>query len=192
MAVVLYYRGELWRRNKFLVLITGYALGCELFFVVLASSQINTLGLSSLVPLLDFLVCMLALAGLMKGPLWTRPVLVLSVGYFICAAVECNLYLLERSYPVTDTYGNLLRIGICLYAFYDLTEHPQGADLLRVPLFYFNTGLLVYSSGTLFLFAMMNQLMHVFSLSWLLHAPLSIFFYYMLAKSMVCLVQTKS
>lgn len=134
----------------------------------------------------------MAIARMMNRKLITTPLVLLSAVYFLCGFTEFSIYGFERGYAVTDTYGNLLRMGIGLYAFYDLMETPQGPDLTRVPLFYFNTGLFVYCSGTLFLYALQEKLLQVFPMSWLLHVTLSIFFYLMLTKAILCIVQTKS
>lgn len=175
-----------------MLLITVYAFLSEVLHASLAFMHINNHWQGSLSPLLDYVLSTMAIARMMNRKLINTPVILLSAVYFLCAWAEFSIHGVERGYAFTDTYGNLLRMGIGLYAFYDLMETPQGTDLSRVPLFYFNTGLFVYCAGNLFLDAMFQKLVQVFPLALLVHAPLSIFFYLMLTKSMLCIVQTKS
>jgi len=82
------------------------------------------------------------------------------------------------------TTESVLLMLYSLIAFFHLIQNPVYPNILKAPLFWFNTAILLYFSGNLFLFVFSNYLQsHYAKVSpalWGIHSLLNIVFYFLI------------
>jgi hypothetical protein len=83
------------------------------------------------------------------------------------------------------TAASVLLMIYSLFTFYHIMENPVHLNILSTPLFWFNTAILVYFSGCLFLFIFSNYLedhyAKVFHIAWGVNSILNITFNLLIA-----------
>jgi len=83
------------------------------------------------------------------------------------------------------TTESILFMIYSLFAFFHLLQNPVYDNVLAAPLFWFNTAILTYFSGNLFLFVFSNYLENHFAkvspALWGIHSLLNIVFYFLIS-----------
>lgn len=110
----------------------------------------------------------------------------IGIGVFIAlAAFDLYLHGFNSIDNISLTTECILLMLYALITFFHLIKTPVHDNILAVPLFWFNTAILTYFSGNLFLFVFSNYIEKHFAMVspalWGIHSLLNIVFYLLLS-----------
>jgi len=149
----------------------------ELLCVYLSSLRINNLFLFHANSFLEFVFYPLILSFILKNKIFQYTIII-SITSFLIFAIF-NIYLWE---PLTAFNTNtravegILMIAFCIYFYFDLFLKTEVVKLSTYPYFWLVSGLLIYFSGTLFLYLYANQIVKSTNITyWIIHSILNIF-----------------
>jgi len=105
--------------------------------------------------------------------------------FFGIAAFDLYLNGFNSIDNISLTAECILLMIYSLFAFFHLLQNPVYDNILSAPLFWFNTAILTYFSGNLFLFVFSNYLENHFAkvspALWGIHSLLNIVFYFLIS-----------
>lgn len=179
LIVAIYNRNKLDYPLKYLSYLIYFSACIEIISAILWWQEENNLPLLHIFVVVEFiLIGWMYQLHLYK--LYNRyliPVLIVAFSIF---SIINSLFI--QSIYTFNTYarpiGNLLFIIFAISYYYKLLKELKIRYLERNPMFWINTGILIYFSGSLFLFIFSNYLLkqtQLNNLFWSIHAGLNVF-----------------
>jgi len=105
--------------------------------------------------------------------------------FLAVAAVDLYINGINSMDDLSLTIESIILMVYAILAFFRLIQNPVYENILATPLFWFNTGILTYFSGNLFLFIFSNYIQSHFAkvspALWGIHSMLNITFYILIS-----------
>lgn len=102
------------------------------------------------------------------------------IDYFFLAGIH-------KFFSFSQTIESFILIGVSIFGLYDIMKHSTDFFIQKIPQFWLNAGILVYSVSTIFVFAMENFLRSEGSNLWVIQSVMNMVFNLLLSKSILCL-----
>ncbi len=181
-----------WKKRQFLdkkentllvLLILSFVL--EIIIFTLHRFHINNLFVSRINGIMEFVLISFFMSESFRRSILSKGIKIFN--FIFLGVVVYDLYLngFNSIDNISLTTECILLMIYSIITFFHLIKNPVHDNILSVPLFWFNTAILTYFSGNLFLFVFSNYIEnHFASVSpalWGIHSGLNIVFYLLIS-----------
>lgn len=191
MVWIYWYKSLRKRGDYFFAFITTSAV-VEVVGTILYARHLSNVWLFYPAIVIEFSLLALSIDQLLysKTPRWILWSMIGAVLAVVCidyrfVSGELNFFSLSQ------TVESLFLIGIGVYALSDTLQNPKEIYFQKSPLFWLATAVIVYSVGTIFVFALQNALFQHNRIAaqevWVIQSLMNIVFNFLLVKFIACL-----
>lgn len=96
-----------------------------------------------------------------KKPSLKKPFLIVGIGLTLMGIGNWIFSEGQSNALYTNAIDTAVLLGLCVYYFYNVLKTESEVNILSAPLFWINTGLLIYLSGSLLLFLSADYIIRV-------------------------------
>lgn len=183
--VALFRRRKLDAPDRTLWLLMSISAITEIIIEILRSYDINNMYVTHVYTILEFVLISLFFARAIKPSKLIYAILAVALVFLYISGYELFHDPEDTSDEISTTTEAIVFIIYSLSTFYYMLQHPGQSSVFSIPLFWFNTGILLYFSGNLFIFLFSNYLQahsqQVYSELWGIHSVLNIVFYILIS-----------
>lgn len=181
LSVGVYRFRYLKNENRIFSLLIPVSIITETTIYILFKYRVNNLFVSRIQGIAEFVLLSFFFARVFASSSWPKFVYLLIFVFLGVAFFDLSINGFNSLDNISLATECFLLMIYSILAFFRLVQNPVYENILAAPLFWFNTGILTYFSGNLFLFVFSNYVeTHFAKLApalWGIHSALNIVFY---------------